>query len=235
MQHRARQREPGPHAGRVAADALSERVGDAEAVGGLADPLVGLSAVDFEERRRVPEVVPAASAGRRARAAPAPRHSGGESSVPSSARFGSRPSVRTAPASGCSAPVTRRTTVVLPAPFGPSSTVTVPRGTTKARSLTATTSPNVRQTPESATAGADGSSGILVFRRRADGSEARATTRRVRSGPRTTLVVSGGVAEWFRQGSAKPWTRVRFPSPPPKESAGQRGDSAEAVRASRPR
>ena len=64
--------------------------------------------------------------------------------------------------------------MVLPAPFGPSSTVTVPRGTTKARSLTATTSPNVRQTPVSATAGADGSSGILVFRRRADRNEARA-------------------------------------------------------------
>src|ERR1700744_4950558 len=29
----------------------------------------------------------------------------------------------------------------------------------------------------------------------------------------------GGVAEWFRQGPAKPCTRVRFPSPPRKSRA----------------
>ena len=31
----------------------------------------------------------------------------------------------------------------------------------------------------------------------------------------------GGVAEWFRQGFAKPWTRVQFP-PPPLELDGKR-------------
>jgi hypothetical protein len=36
----------------------------------------------------------------------------------------------------------------------------------------------------------------------------------------------GGVAEWFRQGPAKPCTRVRFPSPPLLRSSRFRGDYA---------
>jgi hypothetical protein len=32
----------------------------------------------------------------------------------------------------------------------------------------------------------------------------------------TRTQVHGGVAEWLRQGSAKPWTRVQFPPPPPR-------------------
>ena len=40
-------------------------------------------------------------------------------------------------------------------------------------------------------------------------------SRTSRSGcPRLTGEVSGGVAEWLRQGPAKPCTRVRFPPPP---------------------
>ena len=53
VQHRAGEREPGAHAGRVAADPMCERVGDAEAVGGLRDPRVDVGAVDLEERRGV--------------------------------------------------------------------------------------------------------------------------------------------------------------------------------------
>ena len=49
---------------------------------------------------------------------------------------------------------------------------------------------------------------------------------RVTSG---TLPRSGGVAEWFRQGPAKPRTRVRFPSPP-RVRTGRRGWSAAGRR-----
>lgn len=38
------------------------------------------------------------------------------------------------------------------------------------------------------------------------------------------LTVDGGVAEWFRQGSAKPCTRVRFPSPPLGVRSGEHAD-----------
>src|SRR6202789_3334335 len=48
----------------------------------------------------------------------------------------------------------------------------------------------------------------------------------------------GGVAEWFRQGPAKPSTRVRFPSPPRKSRAisspGERFPDAEEVTGSIP-
>ena len=42
------------------------------------------------------------------------------------------------------------------------------------------------------------------------------------------LTRHGGVAEWLRQGPAKPCTRVRFPAPPPDEPS-------RGVRSSRPR
>ena len=57
VQHRARQREPGAHAGGVAADLLVERVGDPEALRGLGDPGVDQPRFHPEQRGRVLEVV----------------------------------------------------------------------------------------------------------------------------------------------------------------------------------
>ncbi len=102
-------------------------------------------------------------------------------------------------------PVTTRTAVVLPAPLGPSRTVTSPGLTVSERPSSATTSPNRRVTPTSSITGSPtrheisgdfGHSGPL-------------------EGCRVTSRLPGGVAEWFRQGPAKPRTRVRFPPPPP--------------------
>ena len=45
-----------------------------------------------------------------------------------------------------------------------------------------------------------------------------AETRPVLRAGRDNLGGPGGVAEWFRQGSAKPWTWVQFPPPPPVTS-----------------
>src|SRR5262245_27805012 len=53
--------------------------------------------------------------------------------------------------SGPSAPVIRRMAVVLPAPFGPSSTVMRPSGTERLRSVSAATSPNDLHTPRTST------------------------------------------------------------------------------------
>ena len=51
---------------------------------------------------------------------------------------------------------------------------------------------------------------------------ARRATSMWRSAGGRVRCRSGGVAEWFRQGSAKPCTRVRFPSPPPNSHKGKR-------------
>src|SRR5215217_500048 len=66
------------------------------------------------------------------------------------------PSTRTSPREGASSPASILSTVVLPAPFGPSRPV-MPAPTSKETSFTATTSPYQRETWET-TSGADDAS-----------------------------------------------------------------------------
>src|SRR5688572_1422694 len=77
---------------------------------------------------------------------------------------GSRPNVRTTPSSGTSDPVTSRTVVVLPAPFGPSRTVTEAGGTSSDRSTTPRAPANERVTPSSRTVGARSGTACLRAR-----------------------------------------------------------------------
>src|SRR2546430_5977369 len=65
----------------------------------------------------------------------------------------SRPSTQARPASGCSRVVRMRTAVGLPAPFGPSTPSTVPRGTDRSIPRSARTSPNDLTRPSTRIAG----------------------------------------------------------------------------------
>ncbi len=67
--------------------------------------------------------------------------------------------MRTSPASARSAPVIMRTAVVLPAPLGPSRTVTVPEDAENVSPSSAGAPPNVRRTARSSTTG-----GSAIFR-----------------------------------------------------------------------
>src|SRR5262245_65314731 len=62
------------------------------------------------------------------------------------------PRTRTSPASGGSSPVSTRSSVVLPAPDGPSSATTCPRGTTRSRAFRTGRPPKDRVNPRSSTA-----------------------------------------------------------------------------------
>src|SRR5215468_10065744 len=68
-------------------------------------------------------------------------------------RTTSRPSTQARPPSGCSRVVRMRTAVVLPAPFGPSTPSTVPRGTDRSIPRSARTSPNDLTRPSTRIAG----------------------------------------------------------------------------------
>ena len=151
VEHGAGQREAGAHAGGVAADLLVERVGDPEAGRGARRCARPTSA---RRRRARPRTRGCRSptGGRRARAGPGRRRSRRRTSVPSSARRVEAEHADRAPC-GRSAPVTSRTAVVLPAPFGPSSTVTSPGRDGQRESSNARTSPNRRVTPASSITG----------------------------------------------------------------------------------
>ena len=143
VQHGPGQRQPGLHARRVAADPLVERVEDAEAGGGLADGLDRVAAEPVQ-LGGVLEVVPPRQPvverglGRRRRRIDGarPRRSG-----PGRTRRCAR-----SPRSGVSAPVITRMAVVLPAPFGPSSTVMRPFGARMVRCDSAGTRPKAFDT-----------------------------------------------------------------------------------------
>src|SRR5262245_40751274 len=68
-------------------------------------------------------------------------------------RTTSRPSTQARPPSGCRRVVRMRTAVVLPAPFGPSTPSTVPRGTDRSIPRSARTSPNDLTRPSTRMAG----------------------------------------------------------------------------------
>ncbi len=68
-------------------------------------------------------------------------------------RTTSWPSTTACPASGSSSVVRMRTAVVLPAPFGPSTPSTVPRGTDRSIPRSARTSPNDFVKPSTRIAG----------------------------------------------------------------------------------
>src|SRR5271166_6586009 len=89
------------------------------------------------------------------------------SRAPGGSRVTSRPSIRTAPASGCSSPVIRRKVVVLPAPLGPSSTTNSPSFTAKDRSRTASIVPKRLLMLRKLTSAMTGASKIRGLDRRA--------------------------------------------------------------------
>ena len=64
---------------------------------------------------------------------------------------GSKPATRTSPASGLSSVASTSISVVLPAPFGPTSAVTWPGGASRSMPWTACTGPKERRTPRACT------------------------------------------------------------------------------------
>ncbi len=149
------------HPGRVAADLVVEGGVDAEAVCALGD-----AGVDIGRRgpgrgaRRSSAGCPTRRGGRRATAWPTRRRSGTRTASPSTA--GSSPNTRTEPASGAKAPVIMRMAVVLPAPFGPRSTVISPAGTRRSSEVRAGWGPKDFTTPSRAMTGGSGSIGATV-------------------------------------------------------------------------
>ena len=96
VEHGAGEREPGPHAGGVAADLLVERVEDAEPSGSLGDAGLAHRGIDLEEVGGVAEVVLAGEAVvERGRAGTTPQRR--RTSLPAASVPGSIPSVCTVP------------------------------------------------------------------------------------------------------------------------------------------
>ena len=91
----------------------------------------------------------------------------------------SQPATVASPDVGASSPASRRTVVVLPAPFGPSSARIVPAGTVSDTSSTATTLPNWRRSPRAS---------ITSRRGASDAGPAR------RAGARTALATEAGTS-----------------------------------------
>ena len=157
-----------------------------------------------EQLGRVPQVRRTRRGGRTARVGPARRRTDAGSDWPSGPA-GSRPNTRTVPTSGLTTPVTTRTDGRL------------------ARAVRTEQDGHLaRPDPQREVVERDDGAERAVYARRAR-SQGRPRAPRIvvisdtpdRLEPAGNLAAPGGVAEWFRQGPAKPRTRVRFPPPPP--------------------
>ena len=175
-EQRVREREPLPHAERVAAHAPVGELGDADLFEHRGHP----RRRQARPRSRRPSGGSApCGRGGSSRRAPPPRSRAGFGR----SRYGVPPNVAV-PAVARTSPSSTRRVVVLPAPFGPRNPVTRPGSTVKLRSSTAVTCPNCLLSPEI-------SMGMPLFMRSPHVGASRAARGRAPARPGRSATATG--------------------------------------------